>query len=193
MAGPLRLLGISGSLRAGSHNARLLQAAAAALPPGAELVVWDRLADLPVYAPETDVDPAPEAVEDLRRALRDADGLLVSTPEYNGTIPGGLKNAIDWASRPRGTAALQDLPTAVVGATTGLFGAVWAQADARRSLGIAGADVVERELPVGQADAAFAPEGDRLAEPELQGALEALLDELAAKARDRSHSAGAVT
>ena len=117
----------------------------------------------------------PEAARDLRRTLREADALLVATPEYNGTIPGGLKNAIDWASRPPGEAALAGLPTAVVGATTGLFGAVWAQADARRALGIAGADVVDTELPVGQADSgAFHHSEHRLAGDESEQALEGL-------------------
>jgi chromate reductase len=179
----VRIVGIAGSLRSGSHNARLLRAAASALPPGTDLEVWDRLGDLPIYSPDIDGDDVPEAVADLRATLAGADALLIATPEYNGTIPGGLKNAIDWASRPRGAAALKDLPTAVVGATTGLFGAVWAQADARRALGIAGADVVERELPVGEADGAFHPEIDRLADDELHGALVALLDEVAAKAQ----------
>lgn len=186
---PVRIVGIAGSLRPGSHNARLLRVAAQALPPGAELVAWRRLGELPIYNPELDVPASgtvPEAARDLRRTLREADALLVATPEYNGTIPGGLKNAIDWASRPPGEAALAGLPTAVVGATTGLFGAVWAQADARRALGIAGADVVDTELPVGQADSgAFHHSEHRLAGDELQQALEGLLVELHARAGDR--------
>ncbi|HYF25275.1 MAG TPA: NAD(P)H-dependent oxidoreductase [Baekduia sp.] len=168
----MKVLGIAGSLRAGSYNERLLRAAAELLPSGVELELWDRLGELPVYDPDLDeAGEAPEVVDDLRAALADADALLISTPEYNGTIPGGLKTVIDWGSRPRETAPLKGLPVAVVGATTGVFGAVWAQADTRRSLGIAGAKVLERELPVGQAQQAFADGEDRLADDELQAAL----------------------
>ena len=177
----MKVLAISGSLRTGSHNERLLRAVAEVLPSGVELETWDRVGELTPYDPDADdAGVIPAAATDLREALRGADALLVATPEYNGTIPGGLKTAIDWASRPREDAALKGLPAAVIGATTGLFGAVWAQADTRKALGIAGARVLERELPVGQADKAFAGERDRLDDPDLQQALEehvaALLD-----------------
>lgn len=156
----MRVLAIAGSLRAGSHNRALLRAAATALPPGVELVHWDRLGELPHF--DEDVDRAGgggAVVDDLRAALAGADALLVATPEYNGGPPGVLKNALDWASRPWPDHALRALPAAVVGASTGLFGAVWAQEDARKALRTAGADVLDDELPVGQADAAFAPDG----------------------------------
>ena len=130
----MRILGISGSFRRDSHNTRLLRAAAELLPPGAELWLFDGLADLPPYCEDADTHPAPAAVEYLREAIESADALLIATPEYNASIPGVLKNAIDWASRPFPDNALRDKPVAVIGASTGLFGAVWAQADLRKVL-----------------------------------------------------------
>jgi chromate reductase len=177
----LRILGISGSLRRGSHNASLLRAAAGLLPPGVELELYEGLRELPPYDPDLDVEPAIDAVAELREAIDAADGVLVATPEYNGSIPGVLKNAIDWASRPFPNNVLRGKPVAVIGASTGLFGAVWAQADLRRVLGITGADVVDGELPVGQADTAFADDG-QLVEPEQREALARLVDVLAARA-----------
>lgn len=183
----MKVLAISGSLRTGSHNERLLRAAAEVLPPGVELVTWTRLGELPPYDPDLDdAGVLPDAAADLRAAIADADALLISTPEYNGTIPGGLKTAIDWASRPRENAALKDKPAGVIGATTGIFGAVWAQADVRKALGIAGAKVLERDLPVGQADQAFAQDEDRLVEPLLQAALAEHVDALVTHARQEA-------
>ncbi|MES1193588.1 MAG: NADPH-dependent FMN reductase, partial [Solirubrobacterales bacterium] len=95
----IRILGLSGSLRSGSHNTALLRAAAQSLPSGAELEVYDGLRDLPPYDADLDVEPVHEAVAHLRQAIADADGVLISTPEFNGSIPGVLKNALDWASR----------------------------------------------------------------------------------------------
>ena len=176
----MRILGLSGSLRRGSHNTSLLRAAAHALPSGVELEVFDGLRDLPLYDADLDTDPVPEPVARLREALLSADGVLIATPEYNGSIPGGLKNALDWASRPFPDNSLRGKPVAVVGAATGLFGAVWAQAEVRKSLGIIGADVLDGELPVGQAATAFDGDG-RLAEPELGDALAELVGVLAAR------------
>ncbi|HEU4976064.1 MAG TPA: NADPH-dependent FMN reductase [Baekduia sp.] len=177
----MRILGLSGSLRRGSHNTALLRAAAMTLPSGVELEVFDGLRDLPLYDEDLDVQPAPAPVARLRDALREADGVLIATPEYNGSIPGGLKNAIDWASRPFPDNALRGKPVAVVGASTGLFGAVWAQAETRKALGIAGADVLDGEVPVGQAAMAFGPDGD-LGDPDLSEALTTLVATLAARA-----------
>jgi chromate reductase len=178
---PIRILGIAGSLRRGSHNLSLLRAAAQSLPPGVELDIYDGLAALPHYNEDLDVEPAPHEVARLRDAVASADGLLIATPEYNGTIPGVLKNAIDWASRPFPGNALQGKPVAVIGASTSLFGAVWSQAEARKSLQIAGADVLQGEVPVGMAHEAFSSEG-RLSEPELHGALDELVGVLVARA-----------
>ena len=178
----MHVLAISGSLRSDSHNTRLLRAAALALPPGVELELYDGLAALPPYCEDADVDPAPAPVEDLRGRIAAADALLIATPEYNASIPGVLKNAIDWASRPFPDNALRGKPVAVVGASTGLFGAVWAQAELRKVLHHTGADVLEEELPVGLADHAFAATGE-LADPELQQQLIALTGALAREVR----------
>jgi chromate reductase, NAD(P)H dehydrogenase (quinone) len=180
----MRILGISGSLRRGSHNTSLLRAAALSLPSGVELEVYDGLADLPHYDADLDTDPGAggiPSVARLREAIADADGILIATPEFNGSIPGALKNALDWASRPFPDNALRGKPVAVVGASTGLFGAVWAQAETRKVLGIIGADVLDGELPVGQAHTAFGDDG-HLAEPDLRDALTQLVGVLAARA-----------
>ena len=95
----MRILGISGSLRRDSHNTRLLRAAAELLPPGAELEVWEQLRDVPPFDEDHESDPAP-AVLALREAVEEADAVLFVTPEYNAGIPGQLKNAVDWLSRP---------------------------------------------------------------------------------------------
>ena len=171
------VLGLSGSLRRDSHNRKLLRAAAGELPPGARLAVWDGLAGLPAYDQDLDVAPVPPEVRRLRDALAAADAVLISTPEYNHSIPGALKNALDWASRPFAHNVLRATPAAVVGASTGLFGAVWAQAETRKVLKATGADVVERELPVGSAHDAFDDDG-RLADPGLRAELRAVVADL---------------
>jgi chromate reductase len=177
----LRILGISGSLRRGSHTTNLLRAAAGLLPPGVELEIFDGLRELPPYDADRDVQPADPAVARLRQALAAADGVLIATPEYNGSVPGVLKNALDWASRPFPDTVLRGKPVAVIGASTGLFGAVWAQAETRKVLGVIGADVIEHELPVGQADTALGEDG-RVLDAEQRKALAALVHALAARA-----------
>jgi len=175
----MRVLGLSGSLRRDSHNRALLRAAAAELRPDAELVEWDRIAELPAYDEDLDMAlaSAPEPVRALREALADADAILIATPEYNHSLPGALKNALDWASRPHATNPLRGKPAAVVGASTGLFGAVWAQAEARKVLTAIGAQVLEPDLPVGQAHDAWAPDGTLL-DPDLRAALGDIVREL---------------
>jgi chromate reductase len=177
----IRIFGISGSLRRGSHNTELLRAAAHALPPGVDLEIYDGLGELPHYNEDLDVEPVPEPVAGLRRTVARADGLLIATPEYNGSVPGVLKNAIDWASRPFPDNALKGKPVAVVGASTSLFGAVWAQAQVRKALQIAGADVLDNEVPVGLAHTAFTEQG-RLGDPDIQSALEELVGVLLTRA-----------
>src|SRR5918996_4821347 len=169
----MRILGISGSLRRGSHNRRLLRAAGDMLPPGADLVEWDGLAGLPIFDEDLESAP-PEPVRGLFEAIEGADALLIATPEYNASVPGGLKNALDWASRPFPDNVLRAKPSAVIGASTGLFGAVWAQAEVRKALGASGAHVLDSELPVGLADGAFAEDGS-LADPDLGARLGDLL------------------
>jgi chromate reductase, NAD(P)H dehydrogenase (quinone) len=154
----MKILGISGSLRRESHNTRLLHAAGALLPEGAELRVFDGLADIPPFSEDVEHEP-PVSVLALRDAIATADAVLIATPEYNGTIPGQLKNALDWVSRPVGSSPLRGKPVAVIGASTGMFGAVWAQADTRKVLGLIGARVLDRELPVAQAHESLADDG----------------------------------
>jgi chromate reductase, NAD(P)H dehydrogenase (quinone) len=178
----LRVLAINGSLRTASHNGALLRAAAALLPPGAELVELTGLADVPAYSEDHDAGPPPATVAALRGALASADAVLISTPEYNSSIPGQLKNALDWASRPFPDNALRGKPAAVIGASTGMFGAVWAQAELRKVLHTIGARVVDRELPVPFAHERFDASG-RLADDLLRQDLGDLLGELVAGAR----------
>ncbi len=173
----MRILGLSGSLRRGSHNRKLLRAAAASLPPGAQLVEWDGLAGLPAFDEDLEQTPPPE-VRAFLEAVAQADALLIATPEYNASVPGALKNALDWASRPFPDNVLRDKPAAVVGASTGLFGAVWAQAEVRKVLKASGAHALEDEIPVGMADTAFDPDGN-LMNPELAERLRDLLGDLA--------------
>ena len=178
----MRVLGISGSLRRDSHNTKLLRAAAALLPPGAELELWEGLKAVPPYDGDDDNgEPRAWILQSLDAAIREADVVLFATPEYNHSIPGQLKNALDWLSRPLKTSPLRNKPVAVVGASTGLFGAVWAQAELRKVLTALGARVVDRELPVGLADDAFTEDG-RLADPDLELVLADLLAELAGEA-----------
>lgn len=177
----MRVLAISGSLRPGSHNTALLDAAARHAPAGVEVVRFDGLEALPHYREDLDTTKPPASVHHLRESIATADALLVATPEYNGTMPGVLKNAIDWASRPFPANALEGLPTAVVGATTGGFGAAWAQADARKSLGLAGARVLERGVSVPSAPLHLDPDGGRRTRS-VDDALAALVTELVADA-----------
>jgi chromate reductase, NAD(P)H dehydrogenase (quinone) len=176
----MRVLGITGSLRRDSYNRALLREAAERLPAGAELVEFDRLAEIPPYDFDLEEAGTPESVEALRQAMRDADAVLIATPEYNHSIPGVLKNALDWASRPAGQSALTGTPAAVVGASTGMFGAVWAQAETRKVLGALGGRVVERELPVARA-AELYRDGRLELSPDQSEQLEGLLAELASE------------
>jgi chromate reductase len=147
----MKVLGIAGSLRRDSYNHALLREAAERLPAGVELVEFERLGEIPPYDADLETEATPVAVAELRRAMREADAVLIATPEYNHSIPGVLKNALDWASRPAGQSALTGTPAAVIGASTGMFGAVWAQAETRKVLGALGGRVLEAELPVARA------------------------------------------
>jgi chromate reductase len=175
----MRVLGISGSLRRESHNSALLRAAAERLPAEVELIPYERLTEIPPYDEDVEVQDVPEPVRELRQAIRAADAVLIATPEYNHSIPGQLKNALDWASRPAGQSALNGKPAAVIGASTGMFGAVWAQAELRKVLGAMGGRVLEAELPV--AHSAELHRGSELALPPDQAEqLEEILAELVA-------------
>lgn len=149
----MKVLGISGSLRRDSYNTALLRNAPVALE------LWEELKSIPPYDEDDDVEPAPPAVARMRAAVAGADAILFATPEYNGSVPGQLKNAVDWLSRPYATSALRNKPVAVVGASTGAFGAVWAQAELRKVLATAGARVVEGDVAVGHAHERFDEQG----------------------------------
>jgi chromate reductase, NAD(P)H dehydrogenase (quinone) len=178
----MRILAVSGSLRADSHNTQLLRAAVQSAAEGIELELWEGIGDLPIYDQDLDdFDDVPASVRRLREEWAAADAILFSTPEYNGSVPGGLKNAIDWASRPVREAALTNKTVAVVGASTGQFGAMWAQADLRKILGTAGARVVGDELPVTRAHQKFDRSG-RLLDAELYERLRLTVETLAADA-----------
>jgi chromate reductase len=179
----MRVLGISGSLRRDSVNTALLRAAAGRLPAGVEWSEFGRLGEIPPYDADLELGPAPDAVRELRAAVRGADAVLIATPEYNHSIPGVLKNALDWVSRPAGQSALNGVPAAVIGASTGMFGAVWAQAETRKVLSALGGRVVEAELPVSHAHEQYA-EGELELTPQQSEQLEELLAELLASAEE---------
>jgi chromate reductase, NAD(P)H dehydrogenase (quinone) len=184
----VRILGIAGSLREGSYNAMLLRAAAELLPDGVELDTWPGLKAVPPFDEDDEDGPVPAPVAELRDAIAGADAVLIATPEYNGSVPGQLKNALDWASRPTATTVLRNKPVAVVGASVGGFGAVWAQADLRRILGRIGARVVEVELPVAHAHTRFDGSG-RLVDDDLRSALGDLLEPLLESVHSRELAA----
>ncbi len=174
------ILGLCGSLRRDSHNTQLLRAAGELLPTGVKLVSYDGIREIPHYDADLPHNPAPEPVERLRAAVREADGVLVS-PEYNRSIPGVLKNALDWLSRPLADSPLRGKPVAVIGGSTGSFGAVWGQAETRKVLAAIGAQVLDRELPVPNIDEQFDPDG-RLLNEALAQSLAETLNELLAQA-----------
>jgi chromate reductase len=167
------ILGISGSLRADSLHTELLRLAAEELPESFRLEVWEGLREIPPYDAD-DEDDIPTAVRELVEALEGVDAVVFSSPEYNGSVPGQLKNAIDWASRKAIGLPLQGKPALVIGGSPGQFGAIWGHADLRKVLGIAGARVVDAELSVPRLH-------ERLSEPddELRADVRAALDALA--------------
>jgi chromate reductase len=179
----MKVLGVAGSLRGDSHNRRLLRAAGSLLPPEVQLTEFDRLKYIPAFDEDDEAAP-PLTVTHWREAIEEADAILFATPEYNSSIPGQLKNAIDWASRPVKTASLRNKPVAVIGASTGSFGAVWAQAELRKVLGAAGARVIDRELPVPSADDAF-DEAGALKDGDTTLELSSVIAELLDSARRR--------
>jgi chromate reductase, NAD(P)H dehydrogenase (quinone) len=173
----MKVLAISGSLRRDSLNTRLLKASAGLLPPGSELELFERLAEIAPYSEDDEHSPPP-AVVALKDTIASADAVLFATPEYNGSIPGQLKNALDWVSRPRASTPLAGKAVAVVGASKGIFGAVWAQAELRKVLSTIGARVLERDLPIAQAHEALDDDG-LPSDPDARRALQEILSELA--------------
>jgi len=180
----MKILGIVGSLRRESWNRKLLLAAGELLPEDVDFELWEGLKAVPPYDEDDDREPAPPSVTRLRQAIAGADAVLVATPEYNHSIPGQLKNALDWASRPFATSVLRNKPVAVVGASTGAFGAVWAQAELRKVLAATGARVVEGDVAVGHAPERFDDAG-RLVDVDLRGQLAEVLGALLEQARPR--------
>lgn len=158
MAERNRILALVGSLRAASVTRRLAEAAAHAVSDDIDLVIYDKLGEVPFYNEDHDVaDAVPAAAVALRTAAEAADGLLVLTPEYNGSTPAALKNAIDWLSRPYGASAIKGKPVAVVSASISPNAAKWAHADTAKAIGIAGATVIdEASLHFGATGARFA-------------------------------------
>jgi len=178
----MRVLAISGSLRRDSNNSALLRALREEAPAGVEVEVWDGLREIPPYDGDDDVVPGPAQVEAFRSLVREADAVFFATPEYNSSIPGALKNALDWASRPLATNAFRNKPVAVIGSSAGAFGGVWAAAELRKVLGAMGARVTEVEMAVGHAHDKLDEAGeltDHDVRDDLREALESLLAEAA--------------
>jgi chromate reductase len=181
----MKILAVSGSLRRDSLNTKVLQAARELADGEIDFELYDGLKEIPPYDEEDDVEPAPAAVARFREAIAGSDAILFSTPEYNSSIPGQLKNALDWASRPLATNALRNKPVAVVGASVGAFGAVWAQAELRKVLSATGARVTEGDVAFGHAQEKFDEHG-RLTDENLAEQLREVFDGLVAAARDRA-------
>lgn len=174
----VRLLVIVGSLRSASLNRRLAATAIAHAPKRVEPILFDRLGELPHYNEDLDVAPLAEAVEALRAAADSCHAMLVVTPEYNGGLPGVLKNAIDWLSRPYGSSPVKGKPTAVIGCSLSQYGGAWAHADARKSLGIAGARAIadiELSIPAETLNGVQPHESTAIVES-LRAALHQLID-----------------
>lgn len=175
----MKVLGISGSLRTGSHSTSVLRTAAELT----DMHLWAGLGDVPPFN-EDHEDETPAAVRAMRAEVAAADAVLIVTPEYNATIPGQLKNALDWLSRPYGDCELTDKPVAVVGASPSDYGADWAQQDLRKVLGVVGAEVAERHLCIPRADTAFDEYG-QLRDTTQRATLALLLNDLHTMATSR--------
>jgi chromate reductase, NAD(P)H dehydrogenase (quinone) len=156
-----RILAISGSLRVDSVNTALLRAAAGVAGSDAWFELWGGLAAIPPFNEDGEHE-TPAAVADMRAAIAGADALLISTPEYNGSVPGQLKNALDWASRPYGDSVLTGKLVAVASASPGEYGGAWAGEHLVKVLQIAGSTVLDPVFSLPLADQAFHPGTDRL-------------------------------
>jgi chromate reductase len=179
----LKVLGIAGSLRESSYNRALLRAARELLPEGVELVEH-HLRDLPFYDGDVEAAGDPDSVAAFKEAIREADALLIATPEYNRGVPGVLKNAIDWASRPPLGSPLTGKPVAIMGASTGRGGTARAQEQLRSALEFSRANVLEQpEVLVPEAFMRFDQQGE-LADGGVSAELAELLDTLVAVASD---------
>jgi chromate reductase len=186
----MRVLGISGSLRRRSYNTGLLRAAADLFGEDVEFQLWGGLKAVPPYDEDDDIGPAPSPVAAMRVAFAEADAVLFATPEYNSSVPGQLKNALDWISRPLIASPLRNKPVAVIGASNGIFGAVWSQAELRKVLAAIGARVLEGELPVGRAPTRFDADGN-LVDDEIREQLAEVAGRLVAATRERAAATAA--
>ncbi len=176
----MRVLAISGSLRDAANSTALLRALREEAPKGVQIDVWDGLKAVPPYDQDDDVVPAPAPVAAFRDLVRDADGVFFATPEYNSSVPGALKNALDWGSRPIATNVFRNKPVAVISSSAGAFGGVWAAAELRKVLAAMGARVAEAELAVGHAHEKLDDEG-RLVDDDVREGLREALDLLLAE------------
>src|SRR5687767_8485518 len=171
----MKILAISGSLRSGSHNTDLLRGAAAGAPDGVDIELYHGLKEIPPYDADDDIPGSPpEPVERFKEALAEADAILISTPEYNSSIPGVLKNALDWASRPLADSPVRNKPAAVLSSSTGMFGGVWSAAETRKVLGALGARTLEETVAVPRADQRLADGVDAALLEELRTVVDAL-------------------
>jgi chromate reductase len=166
----MRVLALSGSLRADSNNTALLRALRDEAPAGIDVEIWAGLKGIPPYDADDDVVPGPVTVEAFRELVREVDAVYFATPEYNSSVPGALKNALDWASRPLATNAFRNKPVAVISSSAGAFGGVWAAAELRKVLAAMGARVTDAELAVAHAQERFADDG-RLADDDVRRGL----------------------
>jgi chromate reductase len=180
----MRILAISGSLRNDSYNTALLRALREEAPEGVDVDLWQGLKVIPPYDQDDDVVPGPEAVEAFRELVRESDAVVFSTPEYNSSIPGALKNALDWGSRPVATNVFRNKPVAVISASAGAFGGVWAGAELRKVLGAMGARVTEAELAVGHAHEKIGDDGE-VADADLREGLGDVLQTVVTGVLDR--------
>ena len=173
----MRILAISGSLRDASNSTALLRALREEAPEGVEIVLWDGLKSIPPYDQDDDVFPAPAVVAAFRELVSRSDAVFFATPEYNSSVPGALKNALDWGSRPLATNPFRNKPVAVISSSAGAFGGVWAAAELRKVLGAMGSRVAEAELAVGHAHEKLDDRG-RLADQDVRAGLREALDAL---------------
>ena len=184
MSRPLTVLAFAGSLRRSSVNAALIEAVRGEAPAGMTVNVWTGLGSIPLFNEDDLGERTPQPVLDLHRLIGEADALLIATPEYNSSIPGVLKNALDWASRPYGSAAIVGKPVLVVGASPSSFGAAWAQAEVRKVLTASGARVLVEGVSFAKAHNRIAADGAVNADDAVRPELAALLGQLAEAARE---------
>ena len=159
MPGPTRILAIPGSLRRGSHSRSLIEVADRVGGPDVEIEIYADLASIPAFNEDDEGDGTPATVIDLRRRVGAADALLISTPEYNGSIPGSLKNALDWASRPYGAAEIVGKPVGLVSSSPSPFGGTWALEDLRKVIERSGGAPLGQAVSVGKVHEAGASDG----------------------------------